>query len=102
KLDTWVVTAGEELHREVLEVLKTTEEARKSGLKDEAAAKKEVEEQNARLGAAETRITTMRTELWAPAPAKEPGAEGERVGVGDSGGPRPPQRWTGGVERLAG
>ncbi|WP_394847914.1 dynamin family protein [Pendulispora brunnea] len=82
KLDTWVVTAGEELHREVLEVLKNTEDARKSGLKDEAAAKKEVEEQNARLGAAETRITTMRTELWTPAPAKEPDAE--RVRVADS------------------
>ncbi|WP_394837404.1 dynamin family protein [Pendulispora rubella] len=82
KLDTWVVTAGEELHREVLEVLKSTEDARKSGLKDEAATKKDVEEQNARLGAAETRITTMRAELWAPAPAKEPDAD--RVRVADS------------------
>jgi len=82
KLDTWVVTAGEELHREVLEVLKTTEDVRKSGLKDEATTKKDVEEQNARLGAAETRITTMRAGLWAPAPPKEP--ETDRVRVADA------------------
>ncbi|WP_394822375.1 dynamin family protein [Pendulispora albinea] len=85
KLDTWVVTAGEELHREVLEVLKSTEEARKSGLKDEAASKKDVEEQNKQLDSAESRILGLRAELWkpsAPSPAA-PAGNGDRVRVAD-------------------
>ena len=35
KLDAWVVSAGEELHREVLEVLNATKDAREKGGKDE-------------------------------------------------------------------
>src|SRR5208282_3395006 len=35
KLDAWVVSAGEELHREVIEVLRATKDARASGQGDE-------------------------------------------------------------------
>lgn len=66
KLDTWVVTAGEELYREVLEILEATRAARASGEKDEAAAKAEVEVQDQQLGAAKTRLETLRTTLWTP------------------------------------
>jgi len=94
KLDTWVVTAGEELHREVLEVLKSTEDARKGGLKDEAETKRDVDEQNKQLLAAESHIVSLRTELWKPANpaadgAVQNGAGDERVRVADTatGGP---------------
>lgn len=66
KLDAWVVTAGEELYREILEVLNASREARSSGAKDEAAAKAEVEAQDARLGKARTRIEQLRGSLWSP------------------------------------
>ena len=35
KLDTWVVSAGEELHREVVEVLRAAKDAREAGQQDE-------------------------------------------------------------------
>jgi hypothetical protein len=38
KLDTWVVNAGEELHRVVVEVLRATKDARDGGQTDETAA----------------------------------------------------------------
>ena len=66
KLDAWVVTAGEELYREVLEILEATRVARASGEKDEQAAKAEVEAQDARLGTAKTRLEELRQTLWAP------------------------------------
>jgi len=66
KLDTWVVTAGEELYREVLEVLNATREARKGGEKDEAAAQADVDAQEQRLGKARKRVEELRTTLWAP------------------------------------
>jgi small GTP-binding protein len=66
KLDAWVVTAGEELHREVLEVLHATQEARKSGAKDEGESYKEIEEQAAKLKRSGSRIEDLRAALWAP------------------------------------
>ena len=66
KLDAWVVNAGEELHREVLEVLNATRDARKGGEKDEAAFRAEVEGQEQRLGKARTRIEELRANLWGP------------------------------------
>lgn len=66
KLDAWVVTAGQELHQEVLEVLHATVAARASGDKDDDAARREVEEQEARLGKARTRIEELRAALWVP------------------------------------
>src|ERR1019366_491099 len=39
KLDAWVVSAGQELHREVVEVLRAARDARGSGNEDEARAR---------------------------------------------------------------
>ena len=66
KLDTWVVTAGEELYREVLEVLNAAHAVRAKGDKDDATIQAEVEAQDARLGKAKTRIEELRALLWGP------------------------------------
>jgi small GTP-binding protein len=66
KLDTWVVTAGEELYREVLEVLNASRDARAKADHDEAKAKTDVEAQDKRLVQAKTRVTELRATLWAP------------------------------------
>jgi small GTP-binding protein len=66
KLDAWVVTAGEELYREVLEVLNATRDARAKGEKDEAQAKAEVDAQEVRLSKAKTRVEELRAALWQP------------------------------------
>ena len=67
KLDAWVVTAGEELHREVIEVLRAAKDAREGALADEDAAKKDVAEQTAQIGSAKTKVEELRAALWAPA-----------------------------------
>lgn len=64
KLDAWIISAGEELHREVLEVLRATKEARRAGQQDEAVAKAEVERQASVLGALTERIEKLRSDLW--------------------------------------
>jgi small GTP-binding protein len=66
KLDAWVVTAGEELYREILEVLNASREARAKADHDEAKAIAEVEAQEARLEAAKKRVVDLRAQLWAP------------------------------------
>lgn len=66
KLDAWVVTAGEELYREVLEVLNASRDARAKADHDEAKAKAEVEQQERRLHEANKRVTDLRAALWAP------------------------------------
>jgi ATP-dependent Clp protease ATP-binding subunit ClpA len=66
KLDTWVVTAGQELHREVVEVLRATKDARGSGQNDEAAATAAVEGQAAALAKVTQRIEKLRAGLWPP------------------------------------
>ena len=66
KLDAWVVTAGEELYREVLEVLNASREARAKADHDEAKAKAEVEAQDERLEKAKKRVTDLRTQIWSP------------------------------------
>lgn len=66
KLDAWVVTAGEELYREMLEVLNATREARAKGEQDEAAAKAEVDAWEQKLAGARARVEELRANLWAP------------------------------------
>ena len=66
KLDAWVVTAGEELHREVLEVLHAAQTARVGGVQDEAEVRREVEAQAARLQKASSRVEDLRAALWVP------------------------------------
>jgi small GTP-binding protein len=67
KLDTWVVSAGQELHREVVEVLRSAKDARGVGQEDEAKAKAAVEGQAAALAQVTERVEKLRAELWAPA-----------------------------------
>ncbi len=66
KLDTWVVTAGEELYREVLEVLNAAHAARAKGDKTDEVIKAEVEAQDARLVKARARVEELRSSLWGP------------------------------------
>jgi gas vesicle protein len=66
KLDGWVVSAGEELHREVVEVLRATRDARGAGRNDEEAATTDVEGQAASLAKVTQRIEKLRAGLWAP------------------------------------
>ncbi len=66
KLDTWVVTAGEELYREVLEVLNTAHAVRAKGDKTDEVILAEVDAQDARLAKARTRVEELRAMLWGP------------------------------------
>ena len=66
KLDAWVVTAGEELYREVLEVLNTAHAVRAKGDKTDEAILAEVDAQDARLAKARTRVEDLRATLWGP------------------------------------
>ena len=64
KLDAWVVSAGEELHREVVEVLRSTRDARAAGQGDETTATAAVEEQAVALTKITERLERLRGELW--------------------------------------
>jgi GTPase SAR1 family protein len=66
KLDAWVLHAGEELHREVLEVLHAAQTARSGGEPDDAKAKGEIERTGGRLETAAKRIEELRAGLWVP------------------------------------
>jgi predicted GTPase len=66
KLDVWVVSAGQELHREVVEVLRAAKDARGNGQVDEAEVKASVEGQAAALGKVTESIERLRAELWTP------------------------------------
>ena len=76
KLDAWVVSAGEELYREVLEVLNASRDARAKADHDEAKAKLDVEAQNERLEKARKSVTDLRTTLW--------GSSQDKVRIGDA------------------
>lgn len=66
KLDAWVVQAGEELHREVLEVLQTAMASKSAGAIDQATATKEIDAQEKQLADAKARIEQTRAALWEP------------------------------------
>lgn len=67
KLDLWVVSAGEELHREVLEVLESTQRTRSEGAGDDAAVHADVDARERQLAAAKDRLEKARAALWEPA-----------------------------------
>jgi small GTP-binding protein len=81
-LDAWVVTAGEELHREVLEVLRGTREARASGAEDDAKVREEVEAQSTRLATGRARVEELRASVLGLAASGEAAALPDRVRVG--------------------
>jgi small GTP-binding protein len=66
KLDAWVVSAGQELHREVVEVLRAAQVGRAAGKQDDAKIEAEVEGQAAALAKVVDSIEKVRAELWAP------------------------------------
>ncbi|HEX3346177.1 MAG TPA: dynamin family protein, partial [Polyangiaceae bacterium] len=66
KLDTWVVNAGEELHREVVEVLQATKAAREAGQGGEQEANAAIEGQAAALAKVRERLEALRGALWTP------------------------------------
>lgn len=65
RLDAWVVNAGEELHREVLEVLSSARVQREAGEQTEAAVLVEVEAQQKLLDEANATVERLRAGLWA-------------------------------------
>ncbi|MDP9003105.1 MAG: dynamin family protein [Myxococcota bacterium] len=66
KLDGWVVSAGEELHREVVEVLRATKDARHGGQSEDVGAMAAVEGQAVALVEMTDQIVALRAKLWAP------------------------------------
>ncbi len=64
KLDQWVVSAGEELHRQVLEVLQQSREGRSAGAVDEAQTLVAIEAQETRLLACREKLEETRKGLW--------------------------------------
>lgn len=77
-LDAWVVSASEELHREILEVLEGTREARRISTVDEETVRQGLAEDGTRLEALKKTLEGARSALWMPeggAPA-EPSADG--------------------------
>jgi predicted GTPase len=80
RLDAWVVTAGEELHREVIEVLSATREERaRTGPATELATKA-CEAQGDALAEIRGRLTGLRAALWS-----SPG--GQAVGLPSGANP---------------
>jgi small GTP-binding protein len=72
KLDSWVATAGEELHREILEVLHGTRNARSAGAHDAAHELTRASAQDATLRATQTKLSQLRAALHvAPDPAAQ-------------------------------
>jgi ribosome biogenesis GTPase A len=67
RLDAWVVTAGEELHREVIEVLSSARAERAAAQPGSDASIKSIEEQARMLAAIHARLEGLRSALWTPA-----------------------------------
>ncbi len=66
RLEAWVVTAGEELHREILEVLHATRTGRADRVASSDELKKETDDQEARVTAAVAKVEALRAALWVP------------------------------------
>jgi ribosome biogenesis GTPase A len=76
RLDAWVVAAGEELHRELIEILKQARTEREAGADEVRASIETCDDQSKQLGRVEERLNDLRAALWAPsAKPGEPAAE---------------------------
>jgi len=67
RLDAWVVSAGEELHREVIEVLSASRTERAATKPGADAQVKACDEQVEALGTVTGKLEGMRASLWTPA-----------------------------------
>jgi GTPase SAR1 family protein len=66
RLDAWVVTAGEELHREVIEVLLATRTERAVTQQGTEGAVKACDAQGEELDGVKNRLEGLRSALWTP------------------------------------
>ncbi|WP_437677439.1 dynamin family protein [Sorangium sp. So ce131] len=66
RLDAWVVTAGEELHREVIEVLKAAREERSRAEPSSEGQLKACDDQAEALKGLTARLEGLRSALWTP------------------------------------
>jgi ribosome biogenesis GTPase A/uncharacterized coiled-coil protein SlyX len=87
RLDAWVVTAGEELHREVIEVLMSARAEKNEALPGAESAVTECDAQAGELDQVVQRLEGLRASLWTPpngeaetpehkSPSNEPNAPG--------------------------
>lgn len=72
RLDAWVVTAGEELHREVIEVLKAAREERARAETSSESQLKACDAQAEALKALIARLEGLRSALWTPENGESP------------------------------
>jgi small GTP-binding protein len=112
KLDAWVVSASEDLHRELLEVLKSAKDARAAGSEKSASERADTEVAAGKLAKARARLGELRAGLWGEAvkqdeaelaanaphgsPPSQPAISGSGQGTSD-GGPPPPVNTRGGA-----
>ena len=75
RLDAWVVTAGEELHREIIEVLQQARTERERGELDAEAEQATCDREAARLGEVEAQITRLRGVVGRSDQTTEPGGK---------------------------
>jgi small GTP-binding protein len=101
KLDAWVVSASEDLHRELLEVLKSAKDARAEGVEKSASERADTEVASGKLAKARARLTELRAGLWGEAvkadeaevaatasnPPTQPAISGSGQGTSDGGAP---------------
>jgi hypothetical protein len=66
KLDAWVVTAGEELHKELIEILKLARTEATQGAQEVKNALVSCDDQAAALTKVTTTLGELRSSLWAP------------------------------------
>jgi len=68
RLEAWVVTAGEELHRELLEVLRATRDAKAAGSGTNERLEQETETQSGRVESVIAKLADLRSAVWGAAP----------------------------------
>ncbi|EYF01348.1 dynamin family protein [Chondromyces apiculatus] len=87
RLDAWVVTAGEELHREVIEVLRAARDERARAEPGHENVLVTCDQQAETLAGLTKKLEALRSELWKPASADPPNAPTPAVPglLGDNG-----------------
>lgn len=84
RLDAWVVTAGEELHKEIIEVLRQARGDREQGSVDAEAERAACDREAERLAEVDARLTSLRQQVTGRAPeaeAAEPPGEASSNGA---------------------
>jgi len=69
RLDAWVVSASEDVYREVIEVLRAARKERERGEAARALASSACQKHEGAIEALEQKLTTMRAALWPAPPA---------------------------------